>query len=34
MIVRTRVVLGVLYTCALYFHVFSAVEHVSHGKAP
>ena len=36
MIVWTDAVLGVLYACALvflYLHLFSAIEHVSHGKA-
>ena len=35
MIVWTHAVLGVLYACVLYFsyfHLFSAIEHVSHGK--
>ena len=26
-------VLSVLYACVLYLHLFSAAEHVSHGKA-
>ena len=25
-------VLSVLYACVLYLHLFSAIEHVSHGK--
>ena len=33
MVVRTPAVLGVLYACVLYLHLFSAIEHVSHGKA-
>ena len=35
MIVWTPAVLGVLYVCVLflYLHLFSAVDHVSHGKA-
>ena len=35
MIVSTHAVLGVLYACFtfLYLHLFSPVEHVSHGKA-
>ena len=37
MIIWTPTVLGVLCACVLYFciilHLFSAVEHVSHGKA-
>ena len=32
MIVWTHAVLGVLYTYVLYLHLFSAIEHVSHGK--
>ena len=35
MIVWTHAVLGVLYACVFVFlrlHMFSAVEHVSHGK--
>ena len=34
MIVWTHAVFSVLYTCVLYLHLFSADEHVSHGKAP
>ena len=36
MIVWTHAVLGVLYACFvfLYLHLFSTIEHVSHGKAP
>ena len=33
MIVWTSAVLGVLYACVLYLHLFSAIEHISHGKA-
>ena len=36
MIVWTPTVLSVLYACIFYFlylHLFSATEHVSHGKA-
>ena len=35
MIMWTPAVLSVLYACVLYFclHLFSAIEHVSHGKA-
>ena len=36
MIILTPAVLSVLYACVLYFfnlHLFSAIEHVSHGKA-
>ena len=33
MIVWTPAVLGVLYACVLHLHLFSAIEHVSHGKA-
>ena len=33
MIVWTPAVLSVLYACVLYLHLFSAVEHVSCGKA-
>ena len=33
MIMWTPAVLSVLYACVLYLHVFSAIEHVSHGKA-
>ena len=33
MIIRTPAVLGVLYVCVLYLHLFRAIEHVSHGKA-
>ena len=36
MIAWTPAVLKVLYACVLYFcilHLFSATEHVSHGKA-
>ena len=29
----THAVLGVLYVCVLYLHLFSTTEHVSHGKA-
>ena len=35
-IIWTPTVLSVLYACVLYFfylHLFSATEHVSHGKA-
>ena len=32
-IVWTHAVLGVLYACVLYLHLFNAIEHVSHGKA-
>ena len=34
MIVWTPVVLGVIYMCFifLYLHLFSTIEHVSHGK--
>ena len=32
MIILTPAVLSVLYACVLYLHLFSAVEHVSHGK--
>ena len=32
MIVWTPAVLGVLSACVLYLHLFSAIEHVSHGK--
>ena len=34
MIVWTHAVLGVLCACVLYLHLFGAIEHVSHGKAP
>ena len=33
MIIWTSTVLSVFYVCVLYLHLFSAVEHVSHGKA-
>ena len=33
MIVWTPAVLGVLYACVLYLHLFSAAEPASHGKA-
>ena len=33
MIVRTPAFLSVLYACVLYLHLFSTIEHVSHGKA-
>ena len=33
MIIWTPTVLNVLYACVLYLHLFSAAEHVSHGKA-
>ena len=35
MIIWTPTVLSVLYACFvfLYLHLFSAIEHVSHGKA-
>ena len=33
MIVWTPAVLGVLYACVLCLHLFSAIEHISHGKA-
>ena len=35
MIILTPAVLSVLYACfvLLYLHLFSAIEHVSHGKA-
>ena len=35
MIVWTHAVLGVSYACVvhLYLHLFSTIEHVSHGKA-
>ena len=33
MIVWTPAVLSVLQVCVLYLHLFSAIEHVSHGKA-
>ena len=35
MVVWTPAVLGVLYACfvILYLHLFSAIGHVSHGKA-
>ena len=33
MIAWTDAVLGVFYACVLYLHLFSAIEHVSHGKA-
>ena len=33
MIVRTPAVLSVLYACVSYLYLFSAIEHVSHGKA-
>ena len=33
MIIWTPTVLSVLYACVLYLHLFSATEHVSHGKA-
>ena len=33
MIIWTPIALSVLYTCILYLHLFSATEHVSHGKA-
>ena len=33
MIIWTPTVLSVLYACVLYLHLFSAIEHVSHGKA-
>ena len=33
MIIWTPTVLSVLYACVLYLHMFSAIEHVSHGKA-
>ena len=33
LIILTPAVLSVLYACILYLHLFSAIEHVSHGKA-
>ena len=33
MIIWTPTVLSVLYAWVLYLHLFSATEHVSHGKA-
>ena len=33
MIVWTPAVLGILYACVLYLHLFSTIEHVLHGKA-
>ena len=32
MTVWASAVLGVLHACVLYLHLFSAIEHVSHGK--
>ena len=33
MTVWTHADLGVLYAWVLYLHLFSAIEHISHGKA-
>ena len=32
MIIWTPAVLSVLYACVLYLHLFSSIEHVSHGN--
>ena len=36
MVIWTPAVLSVLYACFvfLYLHLFSTIEHVSHGQAP